>query len=132
MPPSRLRGRMTTTTFVYDDESEHLNRPTGTIQSPEWTEDDRAALLGLAEYETTLCPGCGQPKHLAWHRRTDGEWEGHRWVCHACSAKHDQEMVMSIPVLEMPAHQRALMDAEPFDFEKTITEPSAKPETPRE
>ena len=75
VPPTILRGRMRQQTLLYDD-PQHPDRPTGSVWSPEWTEDDRALLLGLAAHEETLCPGgCGQPKDLAWHDHMDGEYE---------------------------------------------------------
>lgn len=52
-----------------------------------WTPEDVALLVGLARYEDSLCPGCGVPKHLAWHSELDGWFEHeHEVVCHACTA----------------------------------------------
>lgn len=56
------------------------------METPEWTDEDRAALLGLQMYETTLCPGCGHPKQSAWHSDMAGWWESEQFVCLACTA----------------------------------------------
>lgn len=55
------------------------------MESPEWTDEDRAALLGLQEYESTLCPGCGNPKQHAWHTDMTGWWKSRRFVCLPCT-----------------------------------------------
>lgn len=57
------------------------------MESPEWTLEDRAALLGLQEYEATLCPGCGQPKQTAWHSDMTGWWKTRQFVCLPCTAQ---------------------------------------------
>lgn len=56
------------------------------MEAPEWTEEDRAALLGLQRYEETLCPGCGHPKQVAWHSNMTGWWKSDLFVCLACTA----------------------------------------------
>lgn len=33
-----------------------------TTREPEWTEQDQAEVLALAEYRDSLCPCCGLPK----------------------------------------------------------------------
>lgn len=81
-----MRGRRRTTTWLYDD-PQHPDRVTGTVEAPEWTEGDRAALLGLQAYESTLCPGCLLPKQVAWHSDMDGWFEAESAVCLACTAK---------------------------------------------
>jgi hypothetical protein len=54
------------------------------VETPEWTDEDRAALLGLQMYESTLCAGCGEPKHTAW--QVNGWYKAHSFVCDACTA----------------------------------------------
>ena len=77
---------MITTTFVYDDESPYPTRPVSSIQSPSYTAEDRALLVGLDLYEKDLCR-CGWPRSVAWHSEMDGWMEpGDRYVCHACTA----------------------------------------------
>lgn len=115
---------MVTTTYYYADPTQPT-RPTSSVNSPEWLEVDRALLLGLEEYERTLCPGCGQPQHLAWHAHTAGEWDGNRFVCHACTAKDGQEVIYGAASLFMKVDRVALMPA--FDLEKTTTSPTTKP-----
>lgn len=76
---------MVTTEYVYDD-PEHRDRVTRTIQSPSYTAEDRALLVGLDLYERDLCR-CGWPRSIAWHSEMDGFFEpGDRYVCHACTA----------------------------------------------
>ena len=86
-----LRGRLRTTIYRYDD-PEHPDRVTSTVESPAWTDDDRALLLALADYEATLCPGCGEPKQHAWHSDLDGWYEPEQLVCHACTAQQGQQV----------------------------------------
>jgi hypothetical protein len=33
-----------------------------TVRDPEWTEQDAAEMLALAEYRDSLCDCCGMPK----------------------------------------------------------------------
>lgn len=122
LAPSILRGRIQTTTYLYED-TEHPDRPTGAVRSPAWTEDDRSLLLGLAEYELTLCPGgCGQPRTTAWHADAEGHYEGHTFVCHACTAKAGKQVVFSVLSLAPPAD--VVTKFMPFDLLKTTTEPT--------
>lgn len=72
------------TTWLYDD-PQHPERVTGTVESPAWTAEDRAALLGLARYESTLCSGCGQPKDVAWS--VDGWHKAKSFRCDGCTAQ---------------------------------------------
>ncbi|WP_435744898.1 hypothetical protein [Nocardioides sp. SYSU DS0663] len=94
-PTVFLGLRMITTTFVYDDDSEHPDRPTSTIATPAWTPEDRALLMGLEMYESTLCR-CGYPRSVAWHSEMDGWFgdngEAEKYVCHACSAIHGRQV----------------------------------------
>lgn len=83
-----LRGRLRTTTWLYDD-PDHPDRVTGTVEAPAYTEEDRALLLALAMHESSLCPGCGEPKAHAWHSELDGWYEATQLVCHACTARND-------------------------------------------
>lgn len=115
-----MRGRQVETTYLYED-PEHPGRVTKTLISPAWTADDRALLLGLDLYESGMC-SCGQPKDVAWHELTDGEWEPERAVCHACTALQGHQVVYQSAVLHMPAERRALMS--PFVWGETTTEPS--------
>lgn len=109
--------------YLYDD-PEHPDRPTGHLESPDWTPDDRALLLALVSYELTLCPGCGEPKHLAWHSGMEGWYETEEWVCHACTAKDGHEVPYRIPQLDKDLPQRVLDDLEPFELGVTTTAPS--------
>jgi hypothetical protein len=120
--PSVLRGRLVTTTFVYDDQA-HPERPSGSVSSPAWTEDDRSLLLGLEMYEATLCSGgCGQPRETAWHADAEGEYDGHRFVCHACTARAGQQVVYTA-LVATPASERVATFV-PFDLLTTTTEPT--------
>lgn len=83
MAPSVLRGRPTTTSYRYDEQG----RIERTVTGSPWTEEDRALLLAYQLYRSSLCTGCGQPKHLAHHPDNDGWYEtGEPIVCHACTA----------------------------------------------
>jgi hypothetical protein len=84
--PSILRGRIRTTTWLYED-PDHPDRVTGTLESPAFTEEDRCLLLALDAYEGSLCPGCDQPIALAWHSELDGWFETDQYVCHACTSR---------------------------------------------
>lgn len=55
------------------------------MASPEWTEEDRRALLALEQYEATLCPGCSNERQVAW--QTDGWWLAEEHTCGACAAR---------------------------------------------
>lgn len=56
------------------------------METPDFTDDDRALLLALQAWEATLCPGqCGLPKELAWHTDAEGWFEHTRFQCFACS-----------------------------------------------
>lgn len=122
VPPSILRGRIRTTTYLYDD-PEKPHRRTGSVTTAEWTEEDRAALLGLEMYEGTLCPGgCGQPRETAWHADAEGEYEAHRFVCHACTARNGRQAVFTALVAAPTADRVAKFV--PFDLVNTTTEPT--------
>lgn len=69
---------------------------TGTVESPEWLDEDRWALLGLQRYEATLCPGCGEPKQIAWHKDAQQLVDTHEFVCSSCTAKDGQQRVFSM------------------------------------
>lgn len=87
---------MRLTTWLYDD-PDHPDRVTGTIESPAWTDEDRALLLGLQLYEGSLCQ-CGEPRSLAWHSELEGWYETDRFVCHACTARNGGEQVVYVTV----------------------------------
>lgn len=114
-------------TYLYDD-PQLPDRPTGHVESPEWTDDDRALLLALAAYEATLCPGgCGQPRELAWHSHMEGFYEATKWICHACTVRDGQDVVftLTLPDPDLPAERIAGFP--PFELGVTTTEPSETP-----
>jgi YD repeat-containing protein len=63
IPSSKLDGRepREVTEYEYDDEG-RLTRSV-TVREPEWTEQDVAERLALAEYRDSLCSCCGLPKN---------------------------------------------------------------------
>jgi hypothetical protein len=126
--PSILRGRRVDTVLFYED-PDHPDRVTRTTKSPAWTPDDRSLMLALAQYEATLCPGCGNPKDLAWHHDTASAWEVTSAVCHPCTARRldGTEVVYQITNLLMP--DAAITDLEPFEWGTTTTEPKPPPST---
>ena len=56
-----------------------------TTREPEWTEQDTAEILALAEYRSLLCPcGCGfLTEDTTSHEATGPQWEAHRTLCRA-------------------------------------------------
>lgn len=121
--PSVLRGRLVTTTYLYDD-PDHRDRPSGSVASPAWTEDDRSLLLGLEMYEGTLCPGCGEPRETAWHADAEGEYEAHTFVCHACTAKSSTGRQSTFSALVVSPSPEKVAKFLPFDLLTTTTEPT--------
>lgn len=121
MAPTKLWGRVVRTTYVYEGDDV---RPTAALTAPEWTEEDLALLRGLALYEATLCPGCGKPKILAWHKHTEEEWDPRGFVCHACSAEQGHEIVYASPTLTMSDQARA--ELPPFNMDTMTTEPTKR------
>lgn len=111
-------------TYTYEDPT-HPDRPTGHLESPEWTEEDRCLLLALEEYESTLCPGgCGQPKHLAWHSHMEGFYEATGWVCHACTVQQGHEVSFSVPAVDKDLTRARIDEFPVFELGVTTTEPS--------
>jgi hypothetical protein len=84
-----LRGRVISTTYEYDENG----RVVRSFASPAWTSEDHDLLIGLAEYEATLCPGCGHPKDWAWHPGDEsaGWFDKHEFTCQACATAHGPE-----------------------------------------
>lgn len=85
-PTVYLGMRQPRTTYLYED-PDRPERVTGYVQSPPFTDVDQALLLGFAEYEESLCPGCKTPIAEAWHSETDGWWDANQYVCHPCTAR---------------------------------------------
>ncbi len=85
-----LEMRLPTVTYLYDD-PEHPDRVSGTVTSPAFTREDRALLLGLEMYESSLCQ-CGWPIQVAWHSEMDGYFESDPVVCHACTAARGSQV----------------------------------------
>lgn len=119
--PSVLRGRILTTTYVYAD-AEHPTRATSSVLSPAWTEDDRSLLLGLETYESTLCPGCSEPKETAWHADSEGEYESHKFFCHGCTAQQGKQVVYHV-MSKRPDPEKVARYV-PFDLLETTSEPT--------
>jgi hypothetical protein len=124
--PSIFRGRRKRLRYIYDDESDHPDRPIGAVESAEWLPTDRDLLLGLEMYEATLCPGCKQPITEAWHSYAHGQYDGGPIVCHACTAAQGEEVSYTrTPVLFAAA--RAQMRSWPvFNLAETTTPPTKK------
>lgn len=121
-PTLYLEVRQPSTTYVYGD-PEHPDRCTGTLQSPPYTGEDRALLMGLESWEASLCR-CGVPVQVAWHSEMDGYFEADQVVCHVCTARAGRQVGYSAnlrstrdPAAPMPA----------FVPGKTITAPDAGP-----
>lgn len=101
-----LELRSPTVDYVYGD-PEHPDRCTGAVHSPAYTREDRALLMGLESYESSLCR-CGVPVSVAWHSEMDGYPEADQAVCHFCTAKVGRQVVYATvrntrnPALPMP------------------------------
>lgn len=125
--PTILRGRVRRVTLLYED-LDHPDRVTCEIHDPDWSEDDRALLLGLQAYEDTLCPGCGQPKHLAWHDMLADDWMGSGVVCHACTAMEGgTEKPYFFVDLNPDLPQTYLASVTPLELGVNTTEPTPPP-----
>lgn len=118
--PSVLRGRILTTTYLYED-PDHPGRPTRSHVSPAWTADDRSLMVALELYESTLCAGCGEPRAIAWHAETEGEYEAHRFVCNACEAKVGTHQATFNVLARRPAPE-VVAKYLPFDLLETTRE----------
>jgi hypothetical protein len=59
-----------------------------TTRESEWTEEDRAEVLALAEYRASLCPGgCGHPTSETTSREGEGpDYNAKSTTCRACAA----------------------------------------------
>jgi hypothetical protein len=64
VPRSRLEGREPTETTEYEYDEYGLLVRAVTVRDPEWTEQDAAEMLALAEYRDSLCDCCGMPKSM--------------------------------------------------------------------
>lgn len=113
---------------MYDD-PEHPNRPTSSIPSPAYTDEDRALLMALEEHDASLC-ACGEPKTTAWHGDMDGWYAHEGYVCHACTARAGRQVVYGRIIDTRPADRR---DLPRFQLGVTTTPPeeqSGKPGPP--
>jgi hypothetical protein len=112
-------------TYLYEDPDD-ATKVTGTVESPEWTEEDRAALLGLQAYEDTLCPGgCGQPRQIAWHADAQALCDVNQYVCTACTARDGHQRVYTQPYFaDEPGAPVKLADLSPLRLGVNTIEPS--------
>lgn len=65
-----MEGREPTTVTEYEYDGDRLVRAVATPE-PEWTEQDTAEQLALAEYRDGLCDCCGLPKSITWVHERD-------------------------------------------------------------
>lgn len=107
---------------MYDD-PKYPDRITGTVHAPPFTREDRALLMALESYESSLCR-CGVPIAVAWHSEMDGYFDVDEVVCHPCSARAGRQIVYTAglrstrnPDLPMPEYVPG----------KTITAPDKGP-----
>lgn len=52
-----------------------------------FTEDDAAEILEYLEWKDSLCPGCGQPKHIGFDKAHEGMFKATPLRCHACKVQ---------------------------------------------
>lgn len=50
---------------------------------------DRLTAVALTEYEASLCPDCGQPKHRAYNPDINGFYDVVEVQCQGCQAVHE-------------------------------------------
>ncbi|RHA38742.1 hypothetical protein [Cellulomonas rhizosphaerae] len=77
-----------------------------------WSTQDRGQAEALLEYEASLCPGCGMPRHAAWDPRSMGGWVADAHPCEACEirdqkAKEDGNEKPHVFVTVRPAQDAA-------------------------
>lgn len=88
MSPSRWWGHdpVVETVFEYDEQG-RVSRTLAAPVEPEWSADDRALMLALAEHEASICPGCGQYHDEAQdpERRWDVSGPFEDFACQALS-----------------------------------------------
>lgn len=91
------------------------------MESPAYTETDRALLMAIDTYEASLCGGCGQPLEHAWHSGTEGWWETTSYVCWACTARTGDEVAHPVTRFTMPPDH----PLDPFELGVTTYSPDA-------
>lgn len=63
-----------------------------TMREPEWDDDTRALVLGLAGYEDSLCPLCKRPAHICQDSARQFDWiTPPPTRCHATTASMAQQ-----------------------------------------
>lgn len=83
MSPRRLDGWEPTTVYVYDDDG----RLVASTPESEWSEQDVAWLLALAEWRAGRCPACGGDLAECTAADADGQFEvAPPTRCHAATA----------------------------------------------
>lgn len=68
--------------------------------------------LALTAHEDSLCPGCGQPKDVAYNPDSDGWYEAAEVVCAGCKAQHDHGKGQKEPT---PGGKVFVIDSRPAD-----------------
>lgn len=58
---------------------------------PLFTEKDAEEILAYLEWQDSLCPGCGHPKHESFDPANEYAYRGLALNCHACGAKRRAE-----------------------------------------
>jgi hypothetical protein len=58
-----------------------------TVHDPEWLEADTEAALEWAEYEASICTGCGHPRGESFDRKRYNAYTAEVIRCHACAAR---------------------------------------------
>ena len=52
-----------------------------------WPARDRRLAEALLAYEDGLCPGCGNPRHVAWDPRAQVDWKVTTHTCEPCEVR---------------------------------------------
>jgi hypothetical protein len=80
--PSRFIGEEPVTVYTRTTSGQLVSSRPG----PEWSDDDRDAALGLAEYEASLCPGCSAPLAETTDPANENRYKTTAMLCHRCVA----------------------------------------------
>lgn len=58
-----------------------------------WSEEDQDAALEWQEYQDSLCPGCGHPRHETFGPENRDKFDAEAHQCHACEVKQRKQRI---------------------------------------
>lgn len=80
---SKFSGARHVTTFEYNS----VGQIARTLETPEWTQDDREAAMALTIYEASLCPASGLPAEQCHDPNNEDRFEVESVLCHGTVAR---------------------------------------------